>query len=316
DVFNMDETALFFKLEPDSTLATAPVKGKKKSKERITVALCANATGSEKLKPLVIGRAKRPRCFTKGYCPSSYVDYKFNKKAWMTGIVFADWMTDLNTRMMMANRRVLLLLDNASSHTPGVTFSHVTLRFLPPNTTSHIQPMDAGIIRNFKLFYRQQHVRHLVRSWGSVKRETISNCWRHTGLTSQPLNDTLDSESSVREDIAELTSQLPIKNPMNAADFIAVDDTEQTSDELTDGEIVLIAMNGNDEDEEEDGEDPPRPPVTTKECHICVDNIIRYCEENRDFEKHLTPMLSLLKDIECKRTNVKKQKTMFDFFKK
>ncbi|ELU17256.1 hypothetical protein CAPTEDRAFT_208853 [Capitella teleta] len=169
--------------------------------------------------------------------------------------------------------RVLLLLDNASSHTPGVTFSHMTLRFLPPNTTSHIQQMDAGIIRNFKCFYRQQHVRHLVRcvedrdcninlgeaiayisqAWGSVKRETISNCWRHTGLTSQPLNDTVDSESTVCEDIAELTSQLPIKNPMNAPDFIAVNDTEQT--------------------------------------------------------------LSIYY-IEYKRNNVKKQKTMFDLFKK
>ena len=37
DIFNMDETGLFFRLQPDATLATAPVKGKKKSKERITV---------------------------------------------------------------------------------------------------------------------------------------------------------------------------------------------------------------------------------------------------------------------------------------
>ena len=32
DTYNMDETGLFFKLEPTSTLASAPVKGKKKAR--------------------------------------------------------------------------------------------------------------------------------------------------------------------------------------------------------------------------------------------------------------------------------------------
>jgi hypothetical protein len=30
---------------------------------------------------------------------------------------------------------------------------------MPPNTTSLIQPLDQGIIRNFKVFYRQLVVR-------------------------------------------------------------------------------------------------------------------------------------------------------------
>ena len=38
----------YFSLEPDTTLATTRLKGKKKDKERLTVALCANANGSEK----------------------------------------------------------------------------------------------------------------------------------------------------------------------------------------------------------------------------------------------------------------------------
>ena len=39
DVFNMDETGLFYKLEPNRTLATSRLSGKKKQKERITLAL-------------------------------------------------------------------------------------------------------------------------------------------------------------------------------------------------------------------------------------------------------------------------------------
>jgi hypothetical protein len=34
------------------------------SKDRVTVALCANTTG-EKLKPLLIGKSENPRCFLK-----------------------------------------------------------------------------------------------------------------------------------------------------------------------------------------------------------------------------------------------------------
>jgi hypothetical protein len=47
-IFNMDETGLFWKLQPDRSL------GGKKSKDRITHVLSANADGSEKLEPWVI----------------------------------------------------------------------------------------------------------------------------------------------------------------------------------------------------------------------------------------------------------------------
>ena len=70
DVYNMDETGLFYHLEPDVTLATGPVKGKKKNKEQITVTLCANTTRMDKQKPLLIARTARPRCFEKEFDPN------------------------------------------------------------------------------------------------------------------------------------------------------------------------------------------------------------------------------------------------------
>ncbi|XP_064467378.1 tigger transposable element-derived protein 6-like [Ornithodoros turicata] len=65
DIFNADETALFFKLLPECTLAVKNdnCKGGKKSKERISVLLCCNMTGTAKLKPLVIGKSRNPRAF-------------------------------------------------------------------------------------------------------------------------------------------------------------------------------------------------------------------------------------------------------------
>ena len=50
-------------MPPDSGLANKQVSSVKGSKVRLTYALTENADGSEKLPPLIIGKAKKPRCF-------------------------------------------------------------------------------------------------------------------------------------------------------------------------------------------------------------------------------------------------------------
>ncbi|XP_055800343.1 CENP-B homolog protein 1-like [Solanum dulcamara] len=49
DIYNMDETGLFYRLEADHSLATKQFEGRKKDKERITLALCCNGDGSGKV---------------------------------------------------------------------------------------------------------------------------------------------------------------------------------------------------------------------------------------------------------------------------
>ena len=49
DIFNCDETALFWKMEPRTTLARASVSGKKLLKDRVSILTTCNATGEEKL---------------------------------------------------------------------------------------------------------------------------------------------------------------------------------------------------------------------------------------------------------------------------
>jgi DDE superfamily endonuclease len=64
------------------------LKGKKKNRERLTIALCANASGNDKLKPLVIGKFLNPCCFKNINRKNLGVVYEANTKAWMTGIIF------------------------------------------------------------------------------------------------------------------------------------------------------------------------------------------------------------------------------------
>ena len=83
---------------PDSSLSTVEyTKGPKKAKDRITVALCCSSDGSEKMKPYVIRKALKPRCF-RNFNVNLYADYTANKKALMTMVLFNDWLKSFNSK--------------------------------------------------------------------------------------------------------------------------------------------------------------------------------------------------------------------------
>ena len=80
DVYNMDETGLFYSMPPDRTIASRPQSGQKKDKTRITVALCANSDGSDKLDLFFIGHYGKPRAFQKNSGEQLGFYYRWNKK--------------------------------------------------------------------------------------------------------------------------------------------------------------------------------------------------------------------------------------------
>jgi hypothetical protein len=63
NVLNIDKTGLYWKMLPNYTLATEASNGGKRSKERITLALTVNATGTNKWEPWLIGKSENPRYF-------------------------------------------------------------------------------------------------------------------------------------------------------------------------------------------------------------------------------------------------------------
>ena len=185
DVYNLDETGLFFRMLPDRSLTTTDkTKGVKKAKDRISVMLCSNADGSDKLKPLIIGKSQNPRCF-KQFQPRLYCDYYANKKAWMVNGILQEFLVAFNRRMAREQRNVLLLMDNAPSHIIPENLNNVRCEFLPPTTTSHLQPMDAGIINAFKARYGGYLVRYIVDAIDSGRsaRVEISDAIRWTKLS-------------------------------------------------------------------------------------------------------------------------------------
>lgn len=153
NIFNCDETGLFWRGVPTKSLASEVDKCKRGelAMERVTILLTASATG-EKLKPFVIAKSCVPCSFNKQL--SADVHWRANAKAWMTAVLFSEYLQDLNSTMKEQNRSIILLLDSAPCH-PSLQLSNVKLLFLPSNSTKSIKPFDCGIINDFKYHYRK-----------------------------------------------------------------------------------------------------------------------------------------------------------------
>ena len=108
-IFNCDDTGLYYKMFPGRTLTTVhnDPKGAKKAKERITINVCANATGTIKLPLLFIGKYNNPRCFRGINKETLPVIYRHHKNAWVDATIFKDWFQ--NHFVPMVNEKLIEL---------------------------------------------------------------------------------------------------------------------------------------------------------------------------------------------------------------
>lgn len=185
-VFNCDETGLFWKKMPNRTYITAEEKimpGYKPMKDRLTLALCANASGDCKIKPLLVYHSENPRAFKshKILKEKLQVMWRANPKAWITRQFFVQWVNLVFgpsvKKYLQENNlpmQALLVLDNAPAHPPNLEddileeFKFIKVLYLPPNTTPILQPMDQQVISNFKKLY----TKHLFRRCFEVTENT------------------------------------------------------------------------------------------------------------------------------------------------
>lgn len=171
----------------------------------------------------------------------------------------------------MASQRksILILMDNAASHKissipteklhglDSFRLSNVLVVFLPANTTSQVQPLDAGIIAAFKQYYRSQLLRwylnecetadksvNLSKVMPGVKQailwcvaameqisdQTIRNCWRKTEILPPTMTvDIVNSDEREKHRGNAASAELSILiNSLNlGADALTAQEFEQ-----------------------------------------------------------------------------------------
>ncbi|XP_067944942.1 tigger transposable element-derived protein 1-like [Watersipora subatra] len=178
--------------------------GYKTAKDRLTLMLEENAEGSYKLKPLLVYRAANPRALKNVTKSSLPVIWMSNTKAWVTLAVFEDWFfhhfipeVKLYCRDNRIPFKILLVLDNAPGHPPHLDdfHPHVKVVYLPPNTTSLLQPMDQGVIANFKKYYTRRTYRMALKAVDSDPEMTLQSYWKSYNI----LNCIKNIDASWRE---------------------------------------------------------------------------------------------------------------------
>ena len=166
NIYNMDETGLFYRLIPRYTLLMPTediktVRGQKTKKDRITLTVCCNANGTHNIPLQIIGKSEKPACINGRKWP---VPYYSQKNAWMDTSTFRRWFDDIFYPEVTkrTGRPVLLLLDNAPGHSSEFVRNNVTVKVFPPNVTCWKQHMDMGIITALKKRYKYILLKEIV----------------------------------------------------------------------------------------------------------------------------------------------------------
>ncbi|CAH0718928.1 unnamed protein product, partial [Brenthis ino] len=329
DIFNADETGLFFKLTPDKTLKFKGEKcvGGKLSKERITVLVAANMSGTEKRKFLVIGKSKNPRCFKN--IKQLPVSYKANKSAWMTSQIFEEEVRKWDAELK--SRKILLLVDNCPAHPIISNLRNIELAFFPANTTSILQPMDQSVIKSLKGHYRRkmlmdmietdgkvsinmlQAVNFISKAWQEVTAATIQHSFRHAGLCSSQETNQFNSEDNLP--LSEWISQFNIPNNFNEdlQSYENIDEDVATTGTLTDEQIVDLVSKSQEtpdnQDEEDDQVDKAESPPTIQQALDAAKLVENFLLFNQDDSTTYLDMNRIHKIIQNKYWHSKKRQT-------
>ena len=135
--------------------------------------------------------------------------------AWMTANLFRDWfhhqfVPHVRSKLTSLGEKptALLLVENCSAHPDDEELvsdnGAIFTKFLPPNVTSLIQPMDQGVLQTLKKRYKKKLLRRLIieddmgrsvvdflkgvnmkvvaemtaEAWSEIKQDTLRKSWQ------------------------------------------------------------------------------------------------------------------------------------------
>ncbi|XP_022858482.1 CENP-B homolog protein 2-like [Olea europaea var. sylvestris] len=283
DIYNMDEIGLFYRLEADHSLAT--------------------------------------KCFKNVKMNNLNCKYRSNKKAWMTDLLFQDFVGWFDKRMN--GRKVLLIVDNCPTHPKVVeSLRNVELFFLPPNTTFKIQPCDVGIIRAFKAHYRRRFYSSILQglevealnsekinilnainfanmAWNfDVKTTTIANYFWHCKIRSEE-NNVLEPEVGELDEgiqgLNDVISNLHYRNVMDVEHLLNYpSENDAIMESPRDEEIIQLVMNSNDDENDPEPDDSSVVPnVSSKESFQAIVTLSNYLLKH---EQNITEVVYALQN--------------------
>ena len=348
DIYNGDETALFYKSLPHRTYCFDSDKpaGSAKRKDRLTLLIITNMDGSDHRKLSVIGKSKTPRCLQKKYkmqVKDMSVDWYASKNAWMTGEIHHQIMTKLNNEMRLSNRHILYVCDNASSHQVR-EYSHIKFLMLPPNATSIMQPLDQGIILSAKRRYKKklaerylacvennkdansllkgldivQATNMIAASWRETSSTIIQNCFRKAGFKHHAVDPAPETEDPLPAPAPDVWNRVQRwLGDVQFDEFAANEPEAGTAQPMSDQDIVNIVLTENDAQEESDDESEEEIPSASA-IKTSVE-FLAMIDQQKAFLKRNEMPTEIVEQLEAQVVAMQfslcsKQKQMQDYF--
>ncbi|XP_037806580.1 jerky protein homolog-like [Lucilia sericata] len=313
-IFNADETGLLWKMLPDKTYVHSIKKKaprRKMSKERVTVLLCANSSGTKKITPLMIGKSANPRAFRNKTLP---IKYDHSKNAWMTSSIFKNWFFKIFVPEKNLPQKSVLILDNAPCHPPEDELVKETCDgkiwalYMPPNVTALIQPMDQNAIRLLKLHYKnsllskiiacdQENILEVLKrlnlydvatmvaqSFKSVNENSLKKCWNKIFIPSVQHFDEEDEILLQRllqtdEEVVSLSSGIQLLNQIFPNNNLTADDLNQW---INDADTDFDENETSECEENEENDNPFVVDIKIKHTDVIkhLEECIKWGEQN------------------------------------
>ncbi|KAI0998774.1 hypothetical protein K3495_g9422 [Podosphaera aphanis] len=354
EIYDRDETGLFYKSVPEVSPTTCHLSGHKANKDRVTTMHTVLASG-QVLKIWYIGTSKQPRCFKNVKIESFNFVYRNNKKAWMNTEIMIEYLKWFDKEM--AGRNVVLLMDNFSAHkaafefvnsSPLISLKSTSVIFLPPNVTSLHQPLDKAIIHAWKCHYRKKWPNHMIETfekgddpskemdvltamrWGSVSwhfhvtKSSMQKCWIKSGLLKASLA-TSCTEAELVSLAERVALQRGIQNISSINDFVTPNSEEVFDDINTSEELYLeetaelfdseILIENDEEYFEELGSGADSNKVDLDEAIAATKLLLKWQEQSGDGDGAKHLAYTRdLRQLQNRQENSRKQTTITSFF--
>lgn len=317
DIFCVGGTSLFWKLTPNKqNLDYQEIQGMKRGKAKVSLIMCCNADGSERLPLWIVGYAQNPRSFEQcGIFPKSMnFEWKWNGRASISPIIMEEWLRWFDTRMQ--GRKVLLMLESNDTYQFGVEsvrrfkggFQNTSVFRIPEKTLDIKSPFEQGIVDTFKANYRRywlqyslnqinilrdplkavnvlKAIRWMLWSWNfGVSEKTIQASFLRSGLLgphSEAEGQGMESYQKAIMEIGNLISSKGSEAVKQINEYIRPSEEDETK--LHQDAVDTVAAEFLEErrfesDEEEDVE----PQISNVEAAMAFEVLIKYFEQHEN----------------------------------
>ena len=222
--------------------------------------------------------------------------------------------------------------------------------------TTHIQPTDAGIIHAFKAHYRRlfilnafereeeghtdiykidqlEAIRLCLRAWALITQETVTNCWKHSGILDPPTEnihsiDPINHDQGLHQAISQLQTAITSIAmtdiaPQNVptVDEVLNVPSEQVTEEVWSDEDIIRQVQYNENTESEEMEEEQvverRQPISLSEACRIINELSFLFETyaGSEYEQARSNLLKINRNFRNELTKSLKQGDIRSHFK-